>query len=433
MRASAIAVACLLAVSADAAVVEIRIVDAAQRPVRGGYIGIATGDALWSSPTAESLTGDDGIAQFDVPEGDYRIVAGAPGYWTDFERAITAGPGGATTTIRLASLGSVSGRILNAEGDPVRDARIGMYWEFLADHPHALSKAGRTRLRSNTFVRSDDDGLFELPLPPDRPSVVIIEADGMSPAAVDRVTIGSAALREVVLQRGAHVRVSWAHGFTPQPTDVIALSPVDVQLSRSLPRHRAAGLWQRSSQSAEWTSLPTGTFDVLLHRQNMRTPIVLRRVTVIAGEQRTIEVAAPPASQTTATVKRRLFLHDGNVTPPVSAMRWRSQRETPLPAILERTEAGDVLVIDSDCEAGDRIVVTAGTQIGMTTIGDCASPNLVVPLRQRAELFVRFAFPRGARLPATAAIEGFDCASNTPVSNEFAIRDNSSIVPFVAG
>jgi len=143
-----------------------------------------------------SVTADlDGRYEFtDVPAGDYRITAGKPGYLAlefgqqrAFEHGkamtIRAGETLEKIDITLPVSGAISGRIFDANGDPVEgiDVRL-MQLQFAANRRRVLFVAGVRRRRTN------DQGQYRLyGVPPGQYMVMTSVAD--QPAAQTSVIL----------------------------------------------------------------------------------------------------------------------------------------------------------------------------------------------------------------------------------------------------
>ncbi|HEX6084065.1 MAG TPA: carboxypeptidase-like regulatory domain-containing protein [Thermoanaerobaculia bacterium] len=367
VRATHLLVSLFIGHSVLAAQFAISVVDRHGKPVPHAYIGVVRENDVWRSPVAERIAAE-GTAQFDVAGASLRVVAGAPGYGTHFGEPVRPG----ATRIVLEPLGSVAGQIVDPENRPVANARVASYFDRLPDHPRRLSPLGTKHLSANRLALSDVDGLFELRVPMTGPTPVLIEADRMSPVVVDEVTAGSDRLSRIVLQRGASLSIDGEHG----PLELI---PIATSLPPSLPVHRATHLWRRPEGGA-WLSLPPGTYDIATRVSSAETPVTLSRVTLAAGDARTVTL---PAVASALKNDARLML-DRRVPGTIAVTRWRGGGPSPVTA----KQDGLALTIPG-CAADDRYVVATKQRVGFARVAGC-NEITTVQMHDRAELRVRF-------------------------------------------
>jgi hypothetical protein len=115
------------------------------------------------------ITGEDGKFEFSgLPAGKYSLEGAKRGFISaaydqhdQFSTAIVTGAGLDTETLmlRLAPDAVIAGKVLDEFGDPVRAARLTLYYN---DH-----STGLDRIRQSRSGRTDDQGAYELtPLRP---------------------------------------------------------------------------------------------------------------------------------------------------------------------------------------------------------------------------------------------------------------------------
>lgn len=360
-------VALFAASSLLAAQFTISVVDSHGKPVPRAYVAVVRDNDEWRSPMAETIAAE-GTAQFDVDGASFRVVAGAPGYSAHFGEPV--GPG--AMRIVLEPLGFVAGQVVDTENRPVANAHVASYFDRLPDHPRQLSLLGTEHLGASRFALTDLDGLFELRVPLRGSTPVLIEADRMSPVVIDEVRAGSDRLSRIVLQRGASISIDGAHG----PLELI---PIETSLPPALPAHRAMRLWRRP-EGGTWLSLPPGIYDIATREKGMQTPVTLTRVTLAAGDARTVAI---PAVTSGLKNDARLML-DRRVPGMIAVTRWRGGASSPVPAKQE----GLSLTIPG-CGTDDRYVVATKQRIGFARVAGC---NDITPveMHERAELRVRF-------------------------------------------
>lgn len=392
-----------------AATLTVRIVDTANQPLRNAYVAVVRNDAPWHEPAMERLA--DEKTQFDLPAGVYRIVAGTPGFVTYFGDAIQLDES-REATVHLVRLGSVAGRVAGAGGGPLAGARVGMFWEFLADHPHRLSALGQRHLRGNTLAVSDGDGIFELPMQVGRSTFVVVEADRKTPRIVEGVTAGSALLQNVELQDGGALDL---HVAGPVRAGSFRLVPAKGETLASLPLERALTLWMRPAAAVvEWRSLPAMTFSLLFEPDDWPGEIeVLKDVAIARGAKQVAEVALPPATELAAAPRRTVrFLVSDVGNDRLTVKRWTAAGATPLPVRLRHVSGGTMAEVDTPCAAGDRITFeSAHFAGGVLASGDCSGTPSVA-LHPRATLHWTMTAPRPEHLPATGKASISDCETH---------------------
>jgi hypothetical protein len=143
--------------------VEGRVVDSLRgEAVRKATVILRAHDPDQGISFADETGGDGRFSIDDVEPGEYAIFAERPGYSFQSNGATGAPPPSVKVekdqvkdvVIRLTPLGVIAGRVLDADGDPVRDATVS-----------ALRRqyvAGKKQLRIVEQVQSNDSGDFRL-------------------------------------------------------------------------------------------------------------------------------------------------------------------------------------------------------------------------------------------------------------------------------
>jgi hypothetical protein len=388
----------------------VRVMNTASEPVRNAYVAIVRSDAPWSEPTAERLT--DQTTAFEVPAGTYRIVAGAPGFTTYFGDVVQLEEP-REATVHLARLGTVAGRVVGTKGAPLGGARIGMFWEFLADHPHRLSALGERHLRGNTLTVADGDGVFELPMSLERSTFVVVEADRKAPRIVNGVSAGSALLENVELPEGGALELHIA-GTTRAGR--LRLVPAKGEVVATVPLERAVTLWTRTvAPIVEWRSLPAMSFDLLFEPDDgTNDTVALTTVAVARGEERVANIELPEAAAADAAPRQTVrFAVIGDLgRDRLTVKRWTSKGATPAPARLRTVSGGTLVEVSTPCAAGDRFTFESPRLIGaVAASGDCADTTSVA-LHRRATIRWKMTAPRSERLPRVGKATIADCETH---------------------
>lgn len=167
-----------------------RVVDKESQPIAGASVTVIH---LANNQRFALETGSDGeFSVADVPEhGNVTIQAGAPGYCPE---AIFSSVKHATrVTIVLARGFEVEGRVLNARGRPVTDARLQI--TALAGERGSRGRSWQDWLTTQT----DEEGRFAL----------TVEQAGRAVIPVRSVTEGEATFSDVWLEAGGFVELQY--------------------------------------------------------------------------------------------------------------------------------------------------------------------------------------------------------------------------------
>jgi hypothetical protein len=424
MRTATFALAAVMSLSAQAAAVRVRVVDAStNRPIEKAYTAVVAEDAPWSQPARESIGG----GTHEVPAGRYRVVALARGFTTEYERPFALDANATRdVTLTLQPLASLRGRVTAGE-KPVRGARIGFAGQFTYDHAATLSPVAEELLRANTMTVSDDDGAFILPaLPPEGRMVIVIEADERAPVVLEDARAGD--LGGIELEPGASLDVRWSgtRGATHDRISLLPGSPL------RLSRERAIHLWTRplTGNTATWKSLPPGEYEVVLRGRPRAphdlAPISLATVTLQKGEHRAIELAFPPSAppQPPTRSPLRLLVRDAKRA-SLSAARvifWTDDGAERVDAELAPASGGTLLTLARPCASGD-VTIEIAEAIGAVAIRDC-SASASLALHPKAAIAARFTAPPGTKLPARGTARTLTCDLAIP----FAINEGSATI-----
>lgn len=389
--------------------ITVRVLDTTGQPVPNAYVALVRNDAAWHDPAIERLA--SGSTTFEVPAGTYRIVAGAPAFATYFGDAVQL-EDSREAAVHLVRLGTVAGRVVGS-GAPISGARIGMFWEFLDDHPHRLSALAQRHLRANTFTVADRDGVFELPITIGRSTFVVVEADRKVPRIIDGVSAGSAMLKEVALEDGGGLTVRLVG---PVRSGWFRLVPSKAETLAALPIERALMLWtRRAAEVVEWRSLPAIAFDLLFEPDDGSGDIAaLKTVTVIRGEQSAAAISVPAAVAENAPPRTVRFLVTGNELglDRLIVKRWTSFGATAVPARVHQASGGKLVEVSGPCTSGDRFTFESPRFIGVSSAaGNDCSDTPSVTLYPRATLRWKMAAPRSERMPRVGKATISDCGT----------------------
>ncbi|HXN48693.1 MAG TPA: carboxypeptidase-like regulatory domain-containing protein [Bryobacteraceae bacterium] len=129
-------------------------------PVRQALITI-NGEAAGTDPQSRFLEVEPVLADSSgtfhirgLRAATYSLQAEKPGFSTDSEGGLKLGPSREGVVIRLTPLGSISGRVLDADGEPVANVAIRAF--------RSRIRSGRRELSQSNSVNTDDLGRYHL-------------------------------------------------------------------------------------------------------------------------------------------------------------------------------------------------------------------------------------------------------------------------------
>jgi beta-lactamase regulating signal transducer with metallopeptidase domain/thiol-disulfide isomerase/thioredoxin/uncharacterized GH25 family protein len=160
--------------------------------------------------------------QFDRTDAEHGLQVEAPGYQTfRLRQSYRVGVGDLTYSVSLKPGKRYTGRVLDADGRPVKGARVGvasrveqLSSEILTDQPQGE--------RSSYCVTTDADGSFEIPSHIDRYALAVVASAGF--AEVERPANETPG--EIRLKHWARVTGRLVQSGKPVPNCEIFLNPI---------------------------------------------------------------------------------------------------------------------------------------------------------------------------------------------------------------
>ena len=363
------------------------------------YIAVVPAEHPWREPEYEEILDRVDVAR-SLPIGRYRVLVGAVGCANATAVMNITASDEARIQLSLLPLATVSGRVLDIDGGPIANARIGLPGNFRLDYFDTLSAMGEGLLRSNSFTTTDENGVFLLPVNASGSNHVFVEADGYAPAMLVGVTASDGTVREVRLRRGATVSVAWKAGATPY--NRLLLIPRRVELPANLSRSGAIALWSRPLEGASqhWRSVPSGSYSLCLAVPDeyapQRPPRCLADFTLGAGSQRDLTVTLPALSpkipQSPPDLRVSFSGIDSAELAALHVSRWSdipADRMATVPGVQHK---GSVISISHGCVPGSRYYFETPRFLAATkTLGVGCGKTKHLTMYERSEAMLRLA------------------------------------------
>ena len=382
---------CASLVSASTDVVPVKIVVEVSNETSGGgaYVALVPPDRPWSRPAAEKI-GSGAEAILEVPEGEYRIVAGFRRLGVKISDPVTIR---ATRRnefrVALPAMRAVTGTVRDERGQPLADVTVGDVNAFVEAPLGNASELAAHHFGSDWRTKSAADGTWSLLLPESATNTIVAESAGYATTWRSQNQAGSKPI-DLVMHGGATLRLAFDR---EAPEFVVTLTAKGE--SPSVPPAWQAQFWARRvlKTAIEWPSLAAGDYDIYAQQWDPRTfshAVKLGTVTLPSGGTRELQLELPPAKAASKSVATLLvrpvprfdaatieaFGRDGNGTP-------RS-----MPRASEKVSAGTLLYLDTTGfsapyfgTTSDRFVVLPLRDDGTSAIGsvrDLAGASLQV-------------------------------------------------------
>ncbi|HSL85237.1 MAG TPA: carboxypeptidase-like regulatory domain-containing protein, partial [Thermoanaerobaculia bacterium] len=274
-------------------------------PVTAPYVAVVPEDAPWSRPAREAVLEDEPSVSWELPPGRYRIAAGAPGFVLDQGTAVELDPREEVRRqISLTPLVSVSGQILNEQGEPIPGATVAHARRLLLGYARTLSPLGEGHFADGFEATTDEAGKFLIHLHPEAGNFLVAQGAGRAPRYFPNLRLPGAAatLREVTLLPGASLAVRWCEeGRGRDRWERLQLVPADGVYPAGLDLGGVLAFWARPAAGGvqRWSSLPAGRYEVWLKAPpsgpHAVAPVRLGKVVLRRGEAAEMTVEMPPA------------------------------------------------------------------------------------------------------------------------------------------
>lgn len=230
-------------------------------------------------------------------------------------------------------------------------------------------------------------------------------------------------------ERAATLHVRWKGA--PPAAERVSLLPVDVVLPPELSRQQAIARWTHGVDAGghTWSALPPGTFRIVVRGE---LPREVGEVVLAPGEERTLELALPPAERVAEAPVLRVSLAGADVLRDGTATVWSERGPRTLPPPSPPTADGVQLTLTGGCIAGGTFVLASRSHIAAIALdGVCAESIALKPL-PRATLTARFTVPAGVKPPRFGAVRLAGCDAAVTMF-PFTIDGGRAEVPLPAG
>ncbi|MFP5247468.1 MAG: carboxypeptidase-like regulatory domain-containing protein, partial [Thermoanaerobaculia bacterium] len=268
------------------------------RPASGitnAYVALVPRDAPSRRPARE-LISPNGIANFTVPPGNYLLMAAADGLQTDFRKTIVVRRRTEPITVNLAPEFEVSGSVTDAEGRPIRNARIAHASVVPPASIGTLSLMALMSFGPRLQTTTNANGAWQLAVAPDKRAALLVEAPGYAPAWVMYDPQEQQGEINVALPKGSSLK---AKIDRTDPDVVIGLVATN-QDEQSVPATAQTRVWGRNATGSaiRWDSLAPGEYRIVAmvpDPTRFAADKELGLVTLVEGQTAEVTLALPPA------------------------------------------------------------------------------------------------------------------------------------------
>ncbi|HEY0140182.1 MAG TPA: carboxypeptidase regulatory-like domain-containing protein [Thermoanaerobaculia bacterium] len=408
------------AIAAADAIIQVRVSDETGAPLRGAYVAVVAEGEPWRAPLREAIAPEAAISWNGVPEGTYRILVAAPGYFWNFSKPVDVTAAAVPIVVALTPLTTITGRIVDGAGAPIAGARIGVAKAFTRGGEYQLSAIAEDYLRDNFSSKTADDGRFTLRAHPTAAHLLWIEAPGFAPTARANVKAQQTPdLGDIALQRGASFT---ARLIEERADDRLQLFPLEIE-EVGAGRTLLLDVWTRLAAGPEqrWDALPAGRYELWLRAPQSgahdRPPVVLTSFRVGPGDRHSATVAFPPPEAPPVASEKPLRLlvrRPRAELKGISVTRWLDGRGEEVPYQLGSASGGSVFRIAGGCTDGASYVLQSKQFIGTSRVTrETCDGTPLVDLHPAAELSAIFRAPARMKLPASGVVRARACRTKS--------------------
>ncbi|HEY0156686.1 MAG TPA: carboxypeptidase regulatory-like domain-containing protein [Thermoanaerobaculia bacterium] len=324
------------------------VVESQGKPVEGAYVALVPPERPWSRPAAEKIAEGASVI-LEVPEGEYRVLAGARGKGMKASETLHV-LASAKNEVRVAlpGLRPVSGTVRDEAGRPLAGVTIGEVNGFVEAPLGRASELAARHLGADWSVQSAADGTWSLPLPADTKNPIVAEAAGFATTWHVRPE-GESEPVALVMKRGAALRAT----FDREAPDLAVTLTAKGETDAVPPAWQAQFRARRVSKTTlEWPSLAPGEYDLHVQQWDPRTfspAVKLGTVSLESGAAAEVRHALPHPKPAPKSVGMVLVRPMPQFDPSTIETFGRDGRGGPrsVPRVAERVSGGTLLYLDT--------------------------------------------------------------------------------------
>jgi hypothetical protein len=324
------------------------VVESGGKAVEGAYVAIVPPERPWSRPAAEKIA-EGATVTLDVPEGEYRVLAGARGKGmkaSDTLHVVASAKN--EVRVSLPAMRPVTGTVRDEEGKPLAGVTVGEVNAFVEAPLGRASELAARHLGGDWSVQSAADGTWSLLLPSDSKNPIIAEAAGYATTWHVRGD-GDTEPLALVMKRGAALRATFDREAPELAVTLTAKGETDSVPAAWQAQFRARRVLKTA---LEWTSLAPGEYDVHVQQWDPRTfspAVKLGTVSVESGATGEIRHELPQPQPAPKSVASVLVRPVPRFDPATIEVFGRDARGGPrsVPRVAERVSGGTLLYLDT--------------------------------------------------------------------------------------
>jgi hypothetical protein len=318
------------------------------KPVEGAYVALVPPERPWSRPAAEKVA-EGATVTLDVPEGEYRVLAGARGKGMKASETVHV-VASAKNEVRVSLPGvrPVTGTVRDEAGKPLAGVTIGEVNAFIEAPLGRASELATRHLGADWSVQSAADGTWSLPVAADTKNPIVAQAAGYATTWHVR---GDSEAEPValVMKRGAALRATFDREAPDLAVTLTAKGETDSVPAAWQAQFRARRVLKTA---LEWTSLAPGEYDVHVQQWDPRTfspAVKLGTVSLESGATGEIRHELPQPKAPPKSVASVLVRPIPRFDPATIEVFGRDGRGGPrsVPRVAERVSGGTLLYLDT--------------------------------------------------------------------------------------
>lgn len=335
-----------LSARTDAVPVKV-VVESEGEAVAGAYVALVPPERPWSRPVAETVA-DGATVVLDVPEGEYRVVAGVRGKGMELSAPVRV-LASAKNELRvsLPAMRPVTGTVRDEEGRPLAGVTVGEVNAFVEAPLGRVSELAARHLGGDWSVKSAADGTWSLPLPADSKNPIVAEAPGYATTWHPRRD-GESGPVALVMKRGAALRATFDREAPELAVTLTAKGDTGSVPAAWQAQFRARRVLKTT---LEWPSLAPGEYDVHVQQWDPRTlsqSVKLGTVSLESGATGEVRLELPQAKVPPKSLATVLVRPVPRFDPATIEVFGRDARGAPrsVPRVTERVSGGTLLYLD---------------------------------------------------------------------------------------